>query len=734
MGRLICLWLVVCPASVFAQFTYAINQAIPVADASGTAYSFPWGGGLNSTHYNSIDINNDGNEDLLLFDRMAGKVTALLNDNGQYRYAPEYESLFPELANWLLLRDFNCDGRKDIFTGDPFGIRVYLNTTSENDNPQWDQVFFFTQPGSTKSPVVLTKGFSGLINLQLQFDDLPSIEDMDGDGDLDILAPNWSGDGTVEFHRNYSQERYSTCDSLEFERVSQRWGGLKACGCGEFAFNGDDCPPNSPGRIKHSQGKALLAHDFDNDLDKDLLLSDGNCTVLYFFENTGDAENAAFTSTVEFPVSEPADFPLFPTPFLEDVDFDGFRDLMVIPNIFVKDHLEINLKESNWFYRNTGTNQLPDYVPVARDFLQDQMIDVGDNAVPAFADLDGDGDADLVIGQTNDGGEHAGSLTLFENTGAPGSPAFRLVTTDYLDFKSYGFYNIKPQFYDANGDGRIDLVFTATSSATNATALYGLYNQANSGFDIGEGSLVEISFDMLFSENVHLADVDLDGLPDILVGRSNGSVQYWRNNSPQGSINPTLDKSDYLGFIPSVERQSLSIAEADLNGDGKGDLVLGDQYGHLSIISDFRQTSQEVELLNDLIYDPLAGTYGEKNLGGRIWPAVANLFHESRPAIITGNLQGGLQVLRNDGDNSTPGEPLLLVFPNPVSNTENLTVRTDRTAILQLVSLLGQEITAPVVIHPFQEHVLPLPNVAAGIYILRINADNKNYSRRIVIF
>lgn len=705
-----------------------------MADASGTAYEMPWAGGLNAAHYNSIDLNNDGIEDLLLFDRMAGKVTALLNDNGQYRYAPEYESLFPELANWLLLRDFNCDGKKDIFTGDPFGIRVYVNTTPENDNLQWEQFFFFTQPGSPKSPVVLTKGFSGLINLQLQFDDLPSITDIDGDGDLDILAPNWSGDGTIEFHRNYSQERYSTCDSLEFERVSQRWGGLKACGCGEFAFNGDDCPPNSSGRIKHSQGKALLAHDFDNDLDKDLLLSDGNCTVLYFFENTGDAENAAFASAVEFPVGEPADFPLFPTPFLEDVNFDGLLDLMVIPNIFVKDHLEINLKESNWLYRNAGTNQLPDFVPTIKNFLQDQMIDVGDNAVPAFADVDGDGDADLVIGQMNDNGEHTGSLTLFENTGAPGSPAFGLVTTDYLDFKSFGFYNIRPQFHDANSDGRIDLVFTATSSATDATALYALYNQANSGFDAGGGSPVVIPFDMLFSENVHLTDVDLDGLPDILVGRSNGSLQYWRNNGPQGSINPTLEKPEYLGFVPSVERQSLSIAAADLNGDGKSDLILGDQYGHLSIISDFRQTSREVELLKDLIYDPLAETYGEKNLGGRIWPTVANLFQESRPAIIAGNLQGGLQVLRNDADNSTPGEPLLLVYPNPVSHTENLNVRTDKTAIIQLVSVLGQELTAPVMVQPFQEHAMALPKLASGLYILRITINNKNYSRRLVIF
>lgn len=734
MGRLVCLWLVVCPASVFAQFTYAIDQTIPVADASGTAYAFPWAGGLNSAHYNSLDINNDGKEDLLLFDRMADRVSTFLNVDGQNHYAPQYESLFPELANWLLLRDFNCDGKQDIFTGDPFGIRVYLNITPENGTLQWEQVLFFTQAGSPKSPVLLTKGFSGYINLQIQFDDLPSIADLDGDGDLDILAPNWSGDGTIEFHRNYSREHYNSCDSLEFERVSQRWGGLKACECGEFAFNDEDCPPNSTGRIKHSQGKALLAHDFDNDLDQDLLLSDGNCTVLYYFENSGDPENATFISAVAFPINDPADFPLFPTPFLEDVDFDGLRDLVVVPNIFVKDHLEINLKESNWFYRNAGTNQLPDYALTSRNFLQGQMIDVGDNAVPAFADVDGDGDPDLVIGQMNEGGEHTGSLMLFENTGAPGSPAFRLVTTDYLNFSGHGFYNIRPQFYDANADGRIDLVFTATNSASDATAMYALHNQADTSFDPGAGDPAQISFDMLFSENVHLTDVDLDGLPDILAGRSNGSVQYWRNNGPRGSINPVLEKSEYLGFIPSVERQSLSIAAADLNGDGKTDLVLGDQYGHLTIVNDFRQTSQEVELLTDFLYDPMTKNYGAKNLGGRIWPAVANLFHESRPAIIAGSLQGGLQVLRNDSDNPTPAEPLLLVFPNPLSADENLTVRTDRAATLQLVSLLGQELTAPAVVHPFQEYTMPLPRVAAGIYILRITADKKNYSRRIMIF
>jgi len=68
-----------------------------------------------------------------LFDRAANKLLTFLNQSNQYVYAPEYEELFPtEVTQWILLRDFNCDGKKDIFTSDPFGIVVFVNTTKPN--------------------------------------------------------------------------------------------------------------------------------------------------------------------------------------------------------------------------------------------------------------------------------------------------------------------------------------------------------------------------------------------------------------------------------------------------------------------------------------------------------------------------------------------------------------------------------------------------------------------------
>jgi hypothetical protein len=713
---------------------YSLDQSIPVSRADGTPYEIPWVGGLNTPEYNKLDLNQDGIADLVVFDRMANKVSTLIRDGERYRYAPEYETLFPNVSNWLLIRDYNCDGKPDIFTGDVLGIRVFINRTPPRGPLAWEQFRFFAGEGLPKSDVLLTKGFSGLINLQLQFDDLPAISDIDGDGDLDILTVNYTGEGGIEFHQNFSQERYGTCDSLEFERITQRWGNVLTCSCGEFAFGGDGCPPHGGGRIKHSEGKGLLAYDFDNDGDIDLVLSNGNCEDVYLLENTGDAVNPDFTLATLFPQPNPAHFPLYPAPFMEDINGDNLLDLVVSAQVFAKDHLQINLQESSWLYLNTGTNELPVFAFEQRDFLQDDMIDVGDGAVPAFMDTDGDGDLDLVVGQMNTGGELTGSLTYFENIGTRSAPAFKLVTDDYLNFKSHGFYNIKPQFYDANGDGRTDLVFTATSSTNQATGLYVLHNKANSGLDVSGQTPVQISFDMLFSENVNMTDVDADGLPDVIIGKTNGSLQYWRNGGPAGSVNLALEKSDYLGFGSSVERQSLAIHTADLDDDGRADLIIGDQYGNLGIINDFRQTSQEVELISDIVYNAFTDSYTTRNLGGRLWPAAARLFETSPPVIAFGSILGGVGILRNDGGLPPSPDLRILVYPNPAQISEGITIWTDRQVVVQLVSMLGQELTTPVTLEPFLDHKLPLPRVASGLYLLRVTAGGRNYTRRLVIF
>src|SRR6478609_12065035 len=145
MRRIIILLLILLfPSALHAQFTYVVDQTVPVKDLQGNTLDMAWAGGLNAAQYNSIDLNGDGKDDLAIFDRMANKVITFVNENNQYRYAPEFETLFPDgITNWLLLRDYNCDGKKDIFTGDIFGMKIYTNTTIAGGHLSWKQFLFF---------------------------------------------------------------------------------------------------------------------------------------------------------------------------------------------------------------------------------------------------------------------------------------------------------------------------------------------------------------------------------------------------------------------------------------------------------------------------------------------------------------------------------------------------------------------------------------------------------------
>ncbi|HTF19250.1 MAG TPA: VCBS repeat-containing protein, partial [Chryseolinea sp.] len=685
------------PLCVHAQFTYVLEENIPVSDKEGNPLSMPWAGGINAAHYNTMDLDLDGKDDLVLFDRMADKVITFLNRDNHYVPAPQYESSFPtEITNWLLLRDANCDGRKDIFTGDNLGIKVYINVTT-GAMPAWKQHIFSAGPGNTGSTVLLSKGFSGKVNVQLQFDDLPAFVDADGDGDLDLFNVRFVGNGTVEYHRNFGMERYGTCDSLDYERQTQTWGGVTECSCGVFAFNGNPCPPATGGRTEHAGGKSLLAFDANGDSKIDLLFSEATCNNLYLLSNSGTLDNPKIATSSSFPPGHPASFLIFPATFYEDLDFDGVKDLLAMPNIFTRTYLQTDLAHSNWFYKNNGTDTAPNFIFEQSDFLQSSMIDVGDNAVPAFIDYDGDGDFDMIVSR-HTSSAIAASIALYENVGTAEAPAFKLKNDDMWGFSELSFYNIKIQFADFTNDARLDLVFTATHLQSGFTRLYFVPGTGDGVIDVGGQSIQQTNVAIGINENVYVGDVDRNGLADLLIGRTSGGLEYWRSRA-DGSLDFDLFDSSFLGLGSSVLRQNLACTISDLDGDGKMDLVLGDQTGTLSIVSNFREAGDASGAVSELVFNKNTETYERYNLGGRLWPTTANLFNSTRPTLVVGNVLGGLSILRNDEGQELPSEPVVHVYPNPVRRVsftdKELTIRTDRPAFVQAFSTLGQVMTEP---------------------------------------
>ena len=709
-----------------AQLLYVFDQTIPV-EFNGKTLAMPWAGGFNSPQFNTMDLDGDHHDDLVIFDRTANKVITFINEKKVYRYAPEYEVLFPDdLDQWMLLRDFNCDGKKDIFTSDPFGMKAYVNTTAPGGNPTWRK-FNGAFP-------ILTIGFNGTINLQVNGTDIPAIDDVDGDGDLDILDARFVGIGSLEWHKNMSIENTGKCDSLQFKRVTQTWGNFEECNCGKYLFGIDSTCSKFGGRIKHASGKSSITIDFDNDGVRDLLFSEETCSNLYFMPNTGTPDSAVINNFTPFPTAAPLVLQIFPAPYYEDVDFDGVSDLIVASNVYTRNSLTINFQQSTWLYKNTGTSQLPVFTFVKNNFIQDQMIEVGDNAVPAFIDEDGDGDLDLFIGNYS-GVNAAARLYFFQNAGTTSHPSFVFMTDDYGGLTALGLYNLRPQFADMNADGKTDLVFTATDLQTGLTSLKFIPNKSTTQLDLSGQPVVAINFPIDQSENILVVDVNRDGLNDFLVGRSTGSLEYWINNGPSGATNLALQNSTFLGLGISTDRQSLSMAAADLNADGKVDLLLGNQRGALSVIEDFRSADvSSTPQKGILSYNALTLSSNSTRLGGRIWPAVANLFDGIRPVIVAGNTLGGLRVLKNDEVNELPLDPLIAIYPNPVSKGEVFFIKADRNVSVQFVSALGQKFSDDFPIAANEAYRIPSAGLASGLYIARISVKGKIYTRKFIIY
>lgn len=182
--------------------------------------------------------------------------------------------------------------------------------------------------------------------------------------------------------------------------------------------------------------------DIDNDGDQDLFIG-GIYSVepehadIKFYENTGTDVSPAFAAPQANPFSlEPAY--LFAMPVFADIDNDGDFDLFVGEGY-----------GAFKFFENTGTVSEPEFaVPVQNPF---GLTPVNSFGSPAFADTDHDGDLDLYVG------EYYGNTRYFENTGTATSPVFAAPVTNPFGLVQTNYYNF-PAFADLDNDGDEDIM------------------------------------------------------------------------------------------------------------------------------------------------------------------------------------------------------------------------------------------------------------------------------------
>lgn len=254
------------------------------------------------------------------------------------------------------------------------------------------------------------------------FDDV----DLDGDGDMDLI-----------------QEGYG----------SSIYGGALLY----FENTGNSTAPvygtpvvNPFGLSASLEYGAPDAADMDNDGDMDLLVGGydgaGNGQIQYF-QNTGTANAPAFAAPLLNPFGLVSTLYLS---FLRTVDIDNDGDL---------DILTIQAYGSLIYFQNTGSVSAPAFAaPVVNPF--GFVATAGVFSMPTFGDLDGDGDYDLMVGETY------GSLNYYENTGTASAPAFAASVVNPFSLESVYYYSA-PNFVNLDGDCDLDLMVGEYLSALN---------------------------------------------------------------------------------------------------------------------------------------------------------------------------------------------------------------------------------------------------------------------------
>ena len=163
---------------------------IPII-VNGKTLNSAFVGGLSAPQFSQIDLDNDGKKDLFIFDRNGNVKVTFLNKGGigevNYQYAPQYESFFPNMHTWCLLKDFNGDGIEDIFKApDVLGIAGIEVWRGNRNN---GQLSFEKIKNPEFAVDVLTYKFNNIVsNIYASIIDLTGIEDVDNDGDMDILS------------------------------------------------------------------------------------------------------------------------------------------------------------------------------------------------------------------------------------------------------------------------------------------------------------------------------------------------------------------------------------------------------------------------------------------------------------------------------------------------------------------------------------------------------------------
>ncbi len=400
----------------------------------------------------------------------------------------------------------------------------------------------------SKTPFIVTFPSSG----RIQFDGVAdfstgnvqprtvAVGDLDGDGKPDLVT-------TTVFPNNGN-----AVGGLLIYHNTSTTGGVE-----KLTF---DVPlPLYPsfGNSTHYPG-AVVVTDLDGDGKLDLVFQESDIGLVIYRNvgTTGTLEPQSFASPVIINLVSP--MTLGHTLAVADMDGDGRPDLIVCRYGMIS--ILRNLS-------SPGTLALSSFADPF-DFPVPQNVY---SVVAADFDLDGRIDLASLSGVSGD------SVTLCRNISS--GPGINSSTLDSPSLISLQANSLEPLVADMDGDGRLDIVTRYSGSESQTVAILRNTTSGPGLTSSSFGPAVEIPSPGAFANDLAIGDLNGDGRLDIVLirpanlGNAPGSYSVLINSNSPGVITNTLFSSP-PPFIVSSDYIPYTLITADVNGDGRTDVVL----------------------------------------------------------------------------------------------------------------------------------------------------------------
>ena len=353
--------------------------------------------------------------------------------------------------------------------------------------------------------------------------------------------------------------------------------------------------------------------------------------------------------------------------------------------------------------------------------------------IPEFADMDGDGDLDILVGgqvynpSTSQYSPSPGGFYYFENTGTSSSPLFSpgQLSPFGLDTTSstYGF--MSPILVDLDGDGDLDLInsfanieyYENTGDASSPVFSSPVQNPF--GLNMG------LTFD--FNTGSTLADLDGDGDFDLLTTSYYGNLNYFENIGTSTAPQFAPKTANPFGLTPSPDSISGYPELMDIDRDGDLDLMVGSY--NLTTYAGIFEYFENIGTNTAPQFAPkTTNPFGQTGTYAYNYLTSADLDNDGDLDILSCEYYGVFQYLENTELNTNIEEKnadIVKVYPNPF-NDEVFLETLNNAKNIEVFDVLGKKVVA---IENVTNRV-SLQNLKPGLYSFKINFTDGTYQTK----